>query len=222
MLFMNDNINSDVGWMSLILISLAVFIITLDTTFMNVALTKVVSDLNTTLSTVQAIMSFYTLITASLMLIGARLQDVWGKKKVFLVGCAIYGFGTLIAGFSQNALMLFIGWSLLEGIGGALMSPATVSITSETYTGNKRTMALSIVSVMASIGAGVGPLIGGIIVSSLSWRYGFLLELVIVAIIFLFSKKIIGKTFPNLRTMSHMCHNCPFFSCGDCPLWGSE
>lgn len=69
------------------------------------------------------------------------------------------------------------------------MSPATVSITSETYTGNKRTMALSIVSVMASIGAGVGPLIGGIIVSSLSWRYGFLLELVIVAIIFLFSKK---------------------------------
>ena len=70
---MNENINSDVGWMSLILISLAVFIITLDTTFMNVALTKVVSDLNTTLSTVQAIMSFYTLITASLMLIGARL-----------------------------------------------------------------------------------------------------------------------------------------------------
>lgn len=98
--------------------------------------------------------------------------------------------------------MLFIGWSLLEGIGGALMSPATVSITSETYTGNKRTIALSIVSVMASIGAGIGPLIGGIIVSSLSWRYGFLLELVIVAIIFLFSKKI--RHFSSTLTMKEL------------------
>lgn len=80
---MNENTNSDVGWISLILISLAVFIITLDTTFMNVALTRVVSDLNTTLSTVQAIMSFYTLITASLMLVGARLQDVGVKRKFF-------------------------------------------------------------------------------------------------------------------------------------------
>ena len=187
---MNVEVNSDVSWMSLILISLAVFIITLDTTFMNVALSQIVSDLNTTLSTVQAIMSFYTLITASLMLLGARLQDVWGKKKVFLVGCAIYGAGTLIAGFSQNTIMLFVGWAVLEGVGGALMTPATVSITSETYTGNKRTLALSIVSVMASIGAGLGPLIGGIVVSSLSWRFGFLLELLIVAIIFIFSNKI--------------------------------
>ena len=76
MIFMNENVNSDASWISLILISLAVFIITLDTTFMNVALSQIVSDLNTTVSTVQAIMRFYTLITASLMLAGSKLQDI--------------------------------------------------------------------------------------------------------------------------------------------------
>ena len=97
--------------------------------------------------------------------------------------------------------MLFLGWALLEGIGGALMSPATLSIASETYAGDKRTLALAITSVMAGVAAAIGPLFGGVCTSFFSWRYGFIFELVIVAIIFLFSGKI--KNFAPTLTKDH-------------------
>ena len=177
-------------WIPLILISLAAFIITLDSTFMNVAISQLISDLNTTVSTVQFIISFYTLITASLMLIGSKLQDIIGKKKVFLIGAGIYGLGALLAAISQNSLMLFAGWSFLEGIGGALMTPSTISIASETYKSDKRTFALAMISAMAGIAAAIGPLFGGVVTTFLSWRYGFLLELLIIIIVFIFSGKI--------------------------------
>ena len=150
---MDEKEITDVTWIPLLLISLAAFIITLDSTFMNVAISQLITDLNTTVSTVQLIISFYTLITASLMLIGSRLQDIIGKKKVFLIGAGIYGIGALLAAISQNALMLFTGWSLLEGIGGSLMTPATISIASQTYKSDKRTFALAMISAMAGIAA---------------------------------------------------------------------
>lgn len=81
-------------------------------------------DLDTDLGTIQKMVSFYTLITASLLLISARLQDIIGKREIFLLGMIIYGVGDLIAALSPNAMVLFIGWSLLEGIGSALMGPA--------------------------------------------------------------------------------------------------
>ncbi len=184
----------NVTWIPLILISLAAFIITLDTTFMNVAISQLISDLNTTVSTIQFIISFYTLISASLMLIGAKLQDIIGKKKIFLIGAGIYGIGALLAAISQNSLMLFIGWSLLEGIGGSLMTPATVTIASETYKSDKRTFALAMISAMAGIAAAIGPLFGGVVTTFLSWRYGFILELLIIIMVFIFSGKI-----PNFK-----------------------
>ncbi|WP_292472551.1 MFS transporter [Methanosphaera sp.] len=187
---MDEKEITDVTWIPLLLISLAAFIITLDSTFMNVAISQLITDLNTTVSTVQLIISFYTLITASLMLIGSRLQDIIGKKKVFLIGAGIYGIGALLAAISQNALMLFTGWSLLEGIGGSLMTPATISIASQTYKSDKRTFALAMISAMAGIAAAIGPLFGGIVTTFLSWRYGFVLELLIIIVVFIFSGKI--------------------------------
>jgi len=196
---MDKNVTENPTWIPLILISLAAFIITLDTTFMNVAISQLVSDLNTTISTIQLIISFYTLITASLMLIGSKLQDIWGKKKVFLIGAGIYGLGALLASLSQNSLMLFIGWSLLEGIGGALMTPATISIASQTYHDDKRTFALAIISAMAGIAAAIGPLFGGVVTTFLSWRYGFIIELLIILLVFVFSGKI--ENFQPTLTM---------------------
>ena len=90
---------------------------------MNVSISSVVADLNTDVSTIQTISSFYTLITASFMLLSTKLQDIVGKKKLFLIGAALYGVGTLTAALSSSALMLFVGWALLEGLGGALMTP---------------------------------------------------------------------------------------------------
>ena len=128
---MNENFKEQ-SWIPLILVAFASFIIALDATFMNVSISQLVVDLNTELGTVQTIIAFYTLITASLMLLSSKLQDIAGKRKIFLIGASIYGIGALIASLSQNAAMLFVGWSLLEGIGGALMTPATVSIISGT------------------------------------------------------------------------------------------
>ena len=178
------------SWVPLIIVALASFIIALDATFMNVSISQVVADLNTDVSTIQMIMSFYTLITAAFMLLSAKLQDIVGKKKLFLIGTALYGVGTFTAAISSSATMLFIGWSVIEGIAGALMMPATVSIISGTYSGEKRTVALAIVGVMGAIAAAVGPLFGGVMTTFLSWRYGFACELIIVFIILLMQSKI--------------------------------
>ena len=186
---MNETIKEH-SWVPLIIVALASFIIALDATFMNVSISQVVADLNTDVSTIQMIMSFYTLITAAFMLLSAKLQDIVGKKKLFLIGAALYGVGTFTAAISSSATMLFIGWSVIEGIAGALMMPATVSIISGTYSGEKRTVALAIVGVMGAIAAAVGPLFGGVMTTFLSWRYGFACELIIVFIILLMQSKI--------------------------------
>ena len=186
---MNETIKEH-SWVPLIIVALASFIIALDATFMNVSISQVVADLNTDVSTIQMIMSFYTLITAAFMLLSAKLQDIVGKKKLFLIGTALYGVGTFTAAISSSATMLFIGWSVIEGIAGALMMPATVSIISGTYSGEKRTVALAIVGVMGAIAAAVGPLFGGVMTTFLSWRYGFACELIIVFIILLMQSKI--------------------------------
>ena len=167
---MNESIKEN-SWIPLIVVACASFIIALDATFMNVSISQVVADLNTDVSTIQMIMSFYTLITAAFMLLSAKLQDIVGKKKLFLIGTALYGVGTFTAAISSSDTMLFIGWALIEGIAGALMMPATVSIISGTYSGEKRTVALAIVGVMGAIAAAIGPLFGGVMTTFFSWRY---------------------------------------------------
>ena len=186
---MNETVKEN-SWLPLIVIALASFIIALDATFMNVSISQVVADLSTDVSTIQSIMSFYTLITASFILLSAKLQDIVGKKKLFLIGAALYGIGTFTATVSPNAAVLFLGWSLIEGIAGALMLPATVSIISGTYSGEKRTVALAIVGVMGAVAAAIGPLFGGIMTTFLSWRYGFAVELIIVFLILILRNKI--------------------------------
>jgi EmrB/QacA subfamily drug resistance transporter len=186
---MNETIKEN-SWIPLIVVAFASFIVALDATFMNVSISQVVVDLSTDVSTIQSTMSFYTLITAAFMLLSAKLQDIVGKKKLFLIGTALYGVGTFTASISANATMLFIGWALIEGIAGALMMPATVSIISGTYSGEKRTVALAIVGVMGAVAAAIGPLFGGIMTTFLSWRYGFAFELVIVFIILIMRNRI--------------------------------
>ena len=186
---MNKNIKEH-SWIPLILVACASFIITLDTTFMNVSMAQVVVDLNTTVITIQMIMSFYTLITAAFMLLSTKLQDIVGRKRLFLIGAVLYGIGTFTAAISTSDTMLFIGWAVIEGLAGALMTPATVAIISGTYHGEKRTFALAIESVMVAVSAAVGPIFGGIMTTFFSWRYGFACELLVVIFILVMHKKI--------------------------------
>ena len=184
------NNSKNMSWMPLIVVAAAAFISALDSTFMNVSMSQVVVDLDTDVGTIQKIVSFYTLITASLMLISAKLQDIIGRRKIFLLGMIIYGAGDLIAAISPNVMALFLGWAFLEGIGSALMSPALISIISGTYDGILRTKALAVVSTMAGIAVAVGPLFGGFVTTFLSWRFGFGFELIIVAFVLINYRKI--------------------------------
>ena len=186
---MNETIKEQ-SWIPLIVVAMASFIIALDATFMNVSIAQVVADLHTDVSTIQMTMSFYTLITAAFMFLSAKLQDIVGKKRLFLIGTALYGVGTFTAAISPSATVLFIGWALIEGVAGALMMPATVSIISGTYQGEKRTVALAIVGVMGAIAAAIGPLFGGVMTTFLSWRYGFACELIGVILILALQSRI--------------------------------
>ena len=172
------------------MVALASFIIALDATFMNVSISQLVVDLNTDVSTVQMIMSFYTLVTAAFMLLSAKLQDIVGKKKLFLIGALLYGIGTLTAAISFSDTILFLGWALIEGLAGALMLPATVSIVSGTYIGERRTIGLAIVGVIGALASAIGPIFGGVMTTFLSWRYGFACELLIVIVILVLQNKI--------------------------------
>ena len=119
---MNETIKEH-SWIPLIVVAFASFIIALDSTFMNVSISQLVDDLHTNVNTIQMIMTFYTLFTAAFMLLSAKLQDIVGKKKLFLIGAVLYGIGTSIAAISSSDTMLFIGWAVIEGIAGALMLP---------------------------------------------------------------------------------------------------
>ena len=167
-------------WTLLSLLSAAMFIIVIDTTIMNVSISALVEDLNTTVGGIQSAISIYALVMASFMLIGGKLADIIGKKRTFLVGLVIFGVGTSIASFSQSLGMLIFGWSLLEGLGSALMMPSIQTLLRDTYEGKDRAAAYGIISAVGAIGAALGPIVGGFLTTYASWRWAFRLEVLIV------------------------------------------
>jgi len=185
-------------WGVVIIACMAMFIIVLDSSAMNVAITTLVVELNTTLSTIQTIIALYALIIASFMLFGSKLQDILGRKRTFLVGLIIYASGTIIATLSINAGMLLIGWAVLEGIGAALILPATTTLVGASYEGTDRVTAFGIWGGIAAMGAAMGPIVGGFFTTYLTWRLVFASELIFVIIIFLF-RNYLTESEPSLK-----------------------
>jgi len=184
----DDDFN--VGWFPLIIVTLAAFIIGIDISFLNVAITTLVQDLHTTIVTIQTIIVVYALVLASLTLLAGELQKVLGRRRTFLIGAFIFGVGNLIAALSVNSNMLLLGWSILEGIGGGLMWVSMYSIIIGTYSGKRRAVALGLGTSIASAALVVGPFIGGFLTTYYSWRYAFGLEFLIIIIILVFSRSI--------------------------------
>jgi MFS family permease len=174
-------------WNILLVILMANFVMLIDSTSMNVSISNIVADLNTTVGTIQEVISFYTLVMASCMLLGAKMSDIIGKKNAFKYGLIIYSIGTLTAAFSVNVPMLALGWAIIEGIAAALMLPSVLSIIVNNYEGRDRAKAMSILSTVAAIALAVGPIIGGVVTTYLSWRYIFGGEMIIVILAFAFS-----------------------------------
>jgi EmrB/QacA subfamily drug resistance transporter len=164
----------------------AQFVMVLDSSVMNVSISQIVKDLDTTIQGVQLAITAYTLVMAALMLAGAKLGDILGRDRTFAIGLAVYGLGSLTTALSPNLTVLLIGWSLIEGLGAALVVPAIVSLIAATYSGKQRALAFGIVGGVAGAAIAAGPLIGGWFTTELSWRYVFAGEtLIVIVILFL-------------------------------------
>jgi len=171
-------------WGVLLIVTMAIFILVIDTTMMNVSINALVEDLDTTVSTIHSTIAIYTLVMASFMLIGAKLQDILGRKKAFMIGLGVYGVGTFTASISQNAAMLLVGWSIFEGIGAALMFPATATFITGAYEGRDRAVAFGIWGGIAAAASAFGPIVGGYLTTFYTWRLAFMIELIVVFVIF--------------------------------------
>ena len=166
-------------WIALVILSSALFIIVLDNTILNVAVPTIIRDFDTSVSSLQWVISGYSLVFASLLISFGRLGDIIGRRRLFFAGATLFAVGSLIASLSQSVVQLFIGESLLEGIGGAMMLPATLSILSATFRGRERGVAFAVWGSVAGGAGALGPWVGGILTTHHSWRWAFRINVVI-------------------------------------------
>ena len=167
-------------WGVIVVLAIAQFVMVLDSTVMNVSISAIVKDLNTSVTSLQTAITFYALTMAALMLLGAKLCSKWGLLRAFSIGAIVYGAGSFITAISPNIATLFIGWSIIEGLGAVLVIPAITALVATNYSGKMRVTAYAIIGGISGAAAAAGPLIGGFVTTYLSWRYVFLAETLVM------------------------------------------
>jgi MFS family permease len=167
----------------------AQFLMTLDSSVMNVSIATVAKDVGTTVIGIQTAITLYTLVMASLMITGGKIGQILGRKRAFAVGCVVYGSGSFITSISRNLPTLLIGWSLLEGIGAALIMPAIVALVASNFGRAQRPRAYGLVASAGAIAVAAGPLIGGLLTTYASWRWVFAGEVLVVLVILLLARR---------------------------------
>ena len=176
-------------WLPLIILAAAQFVMVLDSSVMNVSISQIVADLDTTVTGVQGAITAYTLVMAAFMLVGAKLGDIWGRDRAFAIGLAVYGVGSLITALSPNLTVLLIGWSGIEGLGAVLVIPAIAALIAANYEGKDRAFAYGMIGGVAGAAVAVGPVIGGWVTTEFTWRLVFVGEVVIVIAVLIFRNK---------------------------------
>ena len=166
-------------WGILAVLAAAQFLMVLDQAVMNVAISQLVEDFDTTVTTIQMVIALYALVMAGLMLTGGKLGDIWGRRRAFAIGLVIYGCGSALTAASWNVPSLMLGWSILEGIGAALVLPALVALVASSYKGGERALAYGVLGGVAGAGIAVGPILGGWMTTDFSWRVVFVGEVVV-------------------------------------------
>ena len=156
------------------------FLMMLDSSVMNVSIATVARDIGTTVTGIQTAITLYTLVMASFMITGGKIGQIIGRKRSFMIGCVIYGCGSLTTSLAPNLAVLLIGWSGLEGLGAALILPAIVALVATSFDRQARPRAYGLVAAAAAIAVAVGPIVGGLFTTYLSWRYVFAGEVLIV------------------------------------------
>src|SRR4051812_13025785 len=162
---------------------MAMFVLVVDTSLMNVSISAVVRDLDTTASGVQSAIALEALVSAAFILIGSKIGDLIGRKRAYVIGLLGYALGALSMTLSQSLTPVIIFWAIIGGIGASLLLPAMQSLIHGNFEGAAQKKAYALVGAAAAVAAAVGPLLGGFITTYLSWRVGFLLEDVIIVVV---------------------------------------
>ena len=159
-----------------------------------VTIATVAKDVGTTVTGIQTAITLYTLVMASLMITGGKIGQIIGRKRAFAIGCVIYGCGRSTTAISPNLGVLMLGWSLLEGIGAALILPAIVALVASNFARPERPRAYGLVASAGAIAVAAGPLIGGLFTTYVSWRWVFVGEVVIVVAILALTRRMADAT----------------------------
>ena len=166
-------------WLSLIVLLATVVLIALDTSVLNVAIPTMLRELDTTVPSLEWVIAGYSLTFASLLIIGGRLGDLYGHRRLFIIGAALFGIGSLIASLAQSVGALIVGEAVLEGIGAALMLPSTLAIMSALFLGKERATAFAAWGAAAGAAVAFGPVLGGFLTTNYSWRWSFRINVIV-------------------------------------------
>ena len=166
-----------------VLLAMAMFVLVVDTSLMNVSISAVVRDLDTTVSGVQGAIALEALVSAGFILIGSKVGDLIGRKRAYVLGLLAYAVGALAMALAQGLTAIIVFWAIIGGLGASLLLPAMQSLVHGNFTGAAQKKAYALVGASAAIAAAVGPLLGGFITTYLSWRVAFLLEDLIIAVV---------------------------------------
>ena len=169
-------------WITLGILLLTIVLIALDTSVLNVSIPTMLRDLDTTVPALQWVITGYSLTFGSLLIIGGRLGDIYGHRRLFIIGTSLFGIGSLVAALSTSVGMLIVGEAIIEGVGAALMTPATLAILSMTFTGKERGTAFAAWGAAAGAAVAFGPVLGGFLTTNYSWRWSFGINVIIAPI----------------------------------------
>lgn len=172
-------------WKPLLALGAAQFLVVLDTSVMNVSISQLVEDFATDVAAIQAVITVYTLVMAAFLVTGGKVGDLIGRRRAFVVGLVVYGVGSLLTALAPTLFWLTTGWSIIEGLGGALVLPALAALVGGNFEGRERAVAYGVIGGLAGAGIAVGPLLGGWVTTYLTWRLVFAGEVVVVLAILL-------------------------------------
>jgi MFS family permease len=183
-------------WRALLVLGTAQFLMVLDTSVMNVSISQLVEDFDTEVTAIQAVITLYALVMAAFMMIGGRFGDILGRRRMFLLGMAVYGTGSALTAVAPTLGVLALGWSVIEGLGAALVLPSMAALVAESYRGRDRAVAYGVIGGLAGAGIAVGPLLGGWMTTYLTWRLVFAGEVAVVVAVLL-CRRVIPRTAPR-------------------------
>jgi EmrB/QacA subfamily drug resistance transporter len=182
-----------------LLLAMAMFVLVVDTSIMNVSITAVAEDLGTTVNDVQAAIAIEALVSAAFILIGSKVGDLIGRRRAYVLGLMAYGLGAVAMTLTQSIVPVIVFWAIIGGLGASLLLPAMQSLIHGNFEGAAMKKTYALVGAAAAVGAAVGPLIGGFVTTYLSWRVGFMMEAVIIAIVLINIKLVKDAPYTGVR-----------------------